>query len=191
MNPKDFKVNWKINEYDQWTAFDYDQLEKTNLKDSTKAFLIDGFPDGAAPCLDFGLDSTDGNLYNIAEYYTEVELVNGTENYWIFGSDGAGNPICIDSSSNDKIILLDHELGFEPIQDINKNVIELAKCLLVFKDFFSLIESELGEEVLMDSIFPVAYLDKLKKQFEEINPNIFLESDFWKTEIECLYDEIE
>ncbi|WP_396637416.1 hypothetical protein [Maribacter sp. R77961] len=191
MNKKDFKIYWNINEYDQWTEFDYKQLERAKLTDLTKNFLSGGFPDGAAPCVDFGLESSDGKFYNITEYYSDIDLVKGTENYWIFGSDGAGNPICIDSSSNDKIVLLDHELGFEKIQDINQNIIELAKCLLEFKNFISEIESEFGEDAFMDSKFSKANVDDLKERFKKINPNIFLESEFWKIEVECLYDEIE
>lgn len=191
MNTIEFKKQWNPNEFDTWTAFNSKQFKRTPLTKSTTEFLAGGFPYSAAPFLDFGLERYDGVLYNIAEYYSGTDVVKGAENYWIFGSDSSGNPICMDSSANDKIVLLDHELGFEPIQTINKNIIELASCLLEFKRFVAQVQLEFGEDGFMDSKFTKNHLEELKNKFQSINPNIFIESDFWKNEIENLFFEIE
>ncbi len=191
MNTIEFKKQWNPDEFDTLTAFNSEQFKRTPLTKSTTEFLAGGFPYSAAPFLGFGLERYDGALYNIAEYYSETDVVKGAENYWIFGSDSSGNPICMDCSANDKIVLLDHELGFEPIQDINKNVIELALCLLEFKRFVAQIQLEFGQDGFMDSKFTKNHLEELKNKLQSINPNIFIESDFWKSEIENLFSEIE
>ncbi|MEH6538259.1 MAG: hypothetical protein V7719_17815 [Psychroserpens sp.] len=101
------------------------------------------------------------------------------------------NPICIDSNSNDEILLLDHEQGFEPIQKFNKNVTELFQCLLEYKNFIELINLEFGEDGFFESKYTIMYLEKLKIQFKNINSNIFTESEFWNGEISMLFEEIE
>ena len=191
MDKTEFKTKWNLKRFESWTDFDPAIFDSSNLLERTKEFLKGGFPNGAAPFLNFDLENSDGKLKNIAEYYSNQEQIEGTENYWVFGSDGAGNPICIDSSSNDKILLLDHELGFQPIEHINKDVIELAYYLLEFRNFISDIQTEFGENGFFDSKFTKLHLDGLKERLEKINHNIFSESDFWKREIESLYEEIE
>ena len=186
---KNFKAKWKPNEIHPWTEFSPEQLNKTSLSNLTKDFLINGFPESSAPFLSFGIENYDSKFITIAEYYSDYQLDSKTKNYWIFGSDGNGNPICIDSNSKDEILLLDHEQSFEPIQKINRNVIELSQCLLEYKQFVELINSEFGEGGFFESKFTITHLNELKKRFEQINKNIFSESDFWNGEMEMLIEE--
>ncbi len=186
-----FKTEWNPDELNTWSEFNFEQLNKTTLSDFTKNFLINGFPESAAPFLSFGLENYESEFKTIAENYSEYKLNLKTKNYWIFGSDGNGNPICIDSNSNDEILLLDHEQQFELIHKINRNIVELSQCLLEYKNFIKFINSKFGEGGFFNSKFTQTHLEKLKEQFEKINPNIFIESDFWNGEIEMLYHEIE
>jgi hypothetical protein len=50
-------------------------------------------------------------------------------NYWMIGSDGSGNPMCI-SVRTGAIWLLDHEDHFRTRQFVNSSVALLAECLL-------------------------------------------------------------
>ena len=188
---QNIKTDWNPDELNEWIDFKLDQINKTDLSDFTKNFLLNGFPENAAPFLSFGLSTYDCEFKTIAEYYSEFQLDSKAKYYWIFGSDGNGNPICIDSKSNDEILLLDHDQGFEPIQKINKNVNELFQCLLEYKNFIELIISEFGEDGFFDSKFTNSHLEKLKIRFKNINPNIFTESEFWNGEISMLFEEIE
>lgn len=188
---ENLKEKWNPNETHTWNEFNKEQLNKTSLSSFTKQFLSDGFPSAAAPSLSFNFEIYNSEYKTIAAYYSEHQLNPKTNNYWIFGSDGSGNPICIDANSNDKILLLDHEQGFDPIQSINKNIVELAHCILEYKNFIELINSEFGENGFFDSKFTKTHLIALKKRFELIDINIFRESDFWNGEIEMLFEEIE
>jgi len=52
-------------------------------------------------------------------------------NYWMLGSDGCGNPICM-SARNGAIWMLDHEDHFKTRQFVNSSVALLAECLLAY-----------------------------------------------------------
>jgi hypothetical protein len=191
MNPIEFKDIWMKNDSERWTEFPIEQIEKSNLNNETKEFLKVGFPEDSAPFLGFGLRSYDWEFNNIGDYYDDYELDDKTKNYWIFGSDNSGNPICIDSSDNDKLILLDHEQDFEVIQTMNKNISELASSMLLFRNFIEKINSELGEDGFFDSKFTEQHLTELENDFKKLNTNYYIESNFWDTEIENLRAEIE
>ena len=171
MTPKEFKTKWNPDEISGWIEHD---LSNINFNTKTMKFLKNGLPENVAPYLSFD---------------PKVEIFN--DGLYGIGSDGAGNPIAIDSKNNDIIVLLDHELGFKPIQKINKNVIELSKCLLEFKTFIEQINFEFGEDGFYESKFTERHISELKKQFKKINPNMFSESEFWENEFENLYYETE
>jgi hypothetical protein len=181
MNPTEFKLKWIQDKSDRWTEFNVNELEQSDLNQSTKDFLTLGFPEDAPPYLGFGLRSYDWKFNTILGYYEYDDLDPATKFYWILGSDNSGNPICIDSSQNDRIILLDHEQNFEIIQSVNKNISELANSLIIYRDFVENSNSEFTEENLI----------KLEESFISLNPNYYIESNFWDTEIENLRAEIE
>ena len=191
MNPIEYKKIWMKDDSERWTEFPIEQVDKSNLNNETKEFLKVGFPEDAAPFLGFGLRSYDWEFNNIGDYYSDYELDAKTKNYWIFGSDNSGNPICIDSSDNDKLVLLDHEQDFEIIQTMNNNISELATSILLFKNFIEKINSEFGEDGFFDSKFTENHLTELENDFKKLNPNYYIESSFWDTEINNLRYEIE
>ncbi|PCH74995.1 MAG: hypothetical protein COB98_09545 [Flavobacteriaceae bacterium] len=191
MNPIEFKKLWKANNSERWVKFPSDQVEKSSLNERTKEFLKIGFPEDAAPFLEFGLRSYDWEFNTIQGYYDDYDLDCKAKNYWIFGSDNSGNPICIDSSDNDKLVLLDHEQGFEFMENMNKNISELASSILLFRNFIEKINKEFGEDGFFESMFTEKHLTKLENEFKELNPNYYIESSFWSTEIENLRSEIE
>ncbi|MEP5339582.1 MAG: hypothetical protein ABJL44_20060 [Algibacter sp.] len=176
---------------ERWTEFPIEQVEKSNLKNETKKFLKVGFPEDSAPFLGFGLRSYDWEFNNIKDYYDDDELDDKTKDYWIFGSDNNGNLICIDSSDNDKLVILDHEEGFEVIETMNKNISELASSMLLFRNFIEKINSELGEDGFFGSKFTENNLTELENDFKKLNPNYYIESSFWNSEINNLRAEIE
>ncbi len=105
----------------------------------SKEFLTVGFPLDAAPFLSFDWRSYSGRFNFIEEAYPGYGRPSATKKYLILGSDGVGNPVCFDISDNDKIVLLDHEQGFEKIDIINTDISEFASCLLLYKNFIEKI----------------------------------------------------
>lgn len=191
MKPIEFKEIWMKDNSEQWMHFPIEQIENSNLGYLTKQFLKVGFPKSAAPFLGFGPIVRHGKFNNIKDYFSEYELEEKTKNYWMFGSDGSGNLICIDSSSDDKLVLLDHEQGFELIENINKNISELASFILLFKNFIKKINTEFGKDGFFNSRFTKKHLTELEYNFKELNHNYHIESSFWNTEVENLRVEIE
>ncbi|KAB1153647.1 hypothetical protein F7018_16410 [Tenacibaculum aiptasiae] len=191
MTPIEFQKLWMNNSSENWVEFPIDQIEKSNLNEKTKEFLKIGFPEDAAPFLGFGLISYDGEFNTIQNYYDDYELDDKTNNYWIFGSDNNGNPICIDSSDNDKLIILDHEQEFEFMETMNKNIAELASSILLYRNFVEKTNKEFGEDGLFESQFTEKHLTELENEFKKLNPNYYIESSFWDNEIENLRAEIE
>ena len=49
----------------------------------------------------------------------------------MIGSDGAGNPICVEQGTG-AVVLLDHEDRFLTRQFVNSGVSQLAECLLAY-----------------------------------------------------------
>ncbi|MDB5122611.1 MAG: hypothetical protein JWP94_740 [Mucilaginibacter sp.] len=190
MTAEEFKKQWDPGKFNRWADLEVTEIEKAPLSALTKDFLKAGFPEDAAPFLNFGWKSEKGRFYNIAELYPKYADINLTKNYWIIGSDGEGNPICFDVSQNDRVILLNHEQGFEIICVMNSNINELAACLLLYKYFIRKIQKENGEEAYSDANFSIVDLSELKDSFKQINNNIFKESGFWRSEINALEKEI-
>ena len=191
MNPIEFKKLWMTRDSERWVEFPIDQVEQSNLNEKTKEFLKIGFPEDAAPYLGFGLRSYDWEFKTIQDYYNYDDLNDKAKDYWMFGSDGSGNLICIDSSDHDKIVLLDHEQGFVFMENINTNIAELASSLLLFRDFIVRINAEFGKDGYFESLFTENHLIELENEFKKLNPNYYIEASFWDSEIENLRAEIE
>jgi len=51
--------------------------------------------------------------------------------YRTIGSDGAGNPLCVEHLTG-AVVMLDHEDRFRTRQFINSSVRQLAECLLAY-----------------------------------------------------------
>ncbi|MGV7107586.1 hypothetical protein [Flavobacterium sp. U410] len=185
MNPTEFKNIWLNNDLETWSEFPNEQIEKSNLNDLTKEVLKIGFPNSAAPFLDFGLISFDNIFTNIHDYYSDSDLDINTKNYWIIGFENSGNLICVDTSKNDQIIIVDHEQDFEVLEVMNKNIIELGKSLLLYRNFIENVNSEFGEDGFFDSLYSLNHVKSLEQEFNKNNIN----SSFWISEIENLKSE--
>lgn len=191
MNLTEFKNLWTTNNSETWISFPIHQVEKSNLNEKTKEKLKFGLPHYAAPFLSFGITDYDLEFNTIHHFYDDNHLDKKTKDYWVFGSDGNGNPICFDTGSNDKIVLLDHEQGFEIIEDINKDISELVSALWLYKEFIEKINSEFGDDGFFDSKFTEQHLSELEYSFKSLNPNYHIEASFWYNEIKNLKSEIE
>lgn len=87
-------------------------------------------PREAAPCLSF--DRFDRprpiwEVYGIPEHWTAADR-DRLAPYRMIGSDGAGNPVCVDGGG--AVWLLDHENHFRTTQFVNSSVLQLGECLL-------------------------------------------------------------
>ncbi len=52
----------------------------------------------------------------------------------MLGSDGSGNPICIDNEG--RVLIVDHETGFTEAQMVNSSLVHLVESVGVFEVYF-------------------------------------------------------
>lgn len=93
----------------------------------------DVLPNEAAPFLTFHQASQPAPIWEVFGIPSEWSPAERERlaPYRIIGSDGAGNPICIEHGAN-SVVLLDHEDRFRTKQFVNSSVRQLAECLLAY-----------------------------------------------------------
>jgi hypothetical protein len=85
--------------------------------------------------------------------------------YRMIGSDGAGNPLCVEQGTG-AVWLLDHEAQFHTRQFVNSGIPQLAECLLAY----------MGERE------PKRFLTAIR----DIDPPALAEASFWTQEASAL-----
>lgn len=91
-----------------------------------------GLPGSAAPCLSFRKAALMPRVWEIyAPGKWNRQKKAHLLQYRMLGSDGAGNPICVDETTGG-VFLLDHEDGFRSVQFVNSTIAHLAETLLLY-----------------------------------------------------------
>ena len=93
----------------------------------------DVLPDSAAPCVTFKEAARPGPVWEVfgrAAPWSPADRER-LGPYRMIGSDGAGNPICVEQGTG-AVVLLDHEDWFCTRQFVNSSVSRLAECLLAY-----------------------------------------------------------
>lgn len=159
------KENWKQSEYEK----------------IIKA-LINGVPSSFAPFSSFNNKENYIHLQTLNDYFNE-SLENGSE-YIVFGSDGGGNPFCINKLNDNQIVLLDFD--GEKIVSTNKNINEFLDSIFIYRSFVDVIQSKYGEDALFENLYEDEDIETLKQEFSKLNPKLLVNSEFWKQQIEEL-----
>jgi hypothetical protein len=127
----------------------------------------DVLPDSAAPCVSFKEAGRHLPLWEVFgsphEWSSEDRERLGP--YVMIGSDGAGNPICVEQGTG-HVILLDHENNFVTRQFVNSSVRQLAECLLAY----------MGEQEV----------ERFRSAVEVIDKAALSDRTFWLCEVNCL-----
>jgi hypothetical protein len=124
-------------------------------------------PYSAAPCVSFKEASRPLAIWEVfgsPANWSPMEREHLAP-YRMIGSDGAGNPICVEQVSG-AVLLLDHEDWFRTVQFINSGVLQLGECLL----------SYMGEN---DG-------KRFRSAVEMIDPPAIVEGSFWWHEAAAL-----
>jgi len=166
-----------------------DFLEGVPLSEQDRIFLLNvGFPEEAAPFLSF--DDFKVELKPIHEkwgspYDYSDEEKSRLRPYMVIGSDGAGNPIAIDTGNNCEIVHLDHDDWFNTVTFVNSSISNFALFLLLTKEMMEKANSELSEEELEDEI-PESYKNEVLNSMQQIDPKAMEEGKFWRAEVGML-----
>ena len=127
----------------------------------------DWLPDSTAPRLTFRQAAEPAPVWEVyadSSDWTQLdrELLAA---YKVIGSDGSGNPICLDEGSG-AVVILDPDYRFRALQLVNSSVRQLGECLLAY----------LGEQ---DG-------GRFRAAVEAIDPAALAERSFWWREAENL-----
>ena len=173
MNNLDFIKAWCV-DGDRVNKFDSKEVDALGLSESTKSFLKSGLPAGASPFLNFcpcqGGKFKKRSLPTLSETYNLNEPFN---RYRIIGSDGSGNPICLDME-NEEVFHLDHEDNFKPTF-MNSSVQHLTQFLLEIRNSAEKLETKSG------------YYEVLEK-LNKIDKKAIKNSKWWVEELKTLLD---
>lgn len=177
MDYKELIKNWKS---DELYKFDVHDISGKGLNEAAAGFLsIVGLPTSAAPFLSFAGDS-ERELDNISDIY---ETEEDRHRYFLgIGSDGAGDPVCLDLRNECQVVTLNHEEDFEPTF-MNSSVSELFQFLTLYKRFVEEVIRENGEDAFLDANFTDSQYEELKKAMEAVDNKALRTNTFWAQEL--------
>jgi hypothetical protein len=93
----------------------------------------DVLPGEAAPCMTFHQAARPAPLWQVFGIPSQWSAADRERlaPYRMIGSDGAGNPVCVEQGTG-TVVPLDHENGFRTPHFVNSSVRQLAECLLAY-----------------------------------------------------------
>jgi hypothetical protein len=186
MKAYEFKNKWNLTE-NNLRSISLLTLDAFNLTDDVKKFLNEaGLPEDAAPFLGFvgdvNLNDKYGSISFLTDWFNFLEAEY--RKYVIIGSDGSGDIIALDSENNCTVEWLDHEDYFSS-RFMNSSIIQLANSLLVYREFFKLINEDKNEHNLAQPNFSDTQFEDLMTNLSGIDKKAVKEG-FWKNELDLL-----
>ena len=136
-----------------------------------------GLPRDAAPYLSF-----DTTLERVSTTYN---LPLGFAQFVQLGTDGVGNPIVLNTSSNAYVEWLDHDRGFAA-HYINCSLQAFMASLVAYRRFIEDLLATRGEEAYLDADFTDEQLTVLQQSLREVDAQALAEDGFWQLEISTL-----
>ena len=183
MTPEEFIEKWGNGE--KLNPVNYERLKSLNLSKETTDFLkIAGLPYSASPFLSFTKDTPTNGIDTLSKVYG---LDNQYDKFIMIGSDGSGNPIVIDISKSENIVLLDHESEFCIIELINSSINNLGACLLYYRNFIQQIIAENGDDAFLEANFTDSQYNILRDQINSNEQS--LKYSFWHKELRNLIED--
>ncbi|MDF1746910.1 MAG: SUKH-4 family immunity protein, partial [Gimesia sp.] len=136
--------------------------------------------------LDFKTPAS-GPLPNVAESWQQGA---GFRRYRIIGSNGSGDPVCIDEVENGQVVYLNHDFNFKRVL-INSSIPALAESLVVYREFIREVQKRNGEDAWLDGDIPEDVLESIDGELKRIDPAGMQPGCFWSFELERLLEEQE
>jgi hypothetical protein len=183
MTPQEFKIIW-TNTGDALSPLTSKRLPRLNLQPRTMEFLTQaGLPVDAAPFLSFVDDSEE--VYKRIDRLTDQHDFLGKDfaTWIVIGSCSDGDPIAINAELNDQIDWLDRDNYFEP-GFFNSSIEALAECLVIYRNFVFEIQKTNGENAFLNGDFSDSQFETLRSNLLEADCNVFIETGFWKEQLE-------
>jgi hypothetical protein len=173
ITPQQFKQRWERTKNERLVAFPQDSLSDVRLSADAREFLVEaGLPKEAAPFLNFKPPKS-GALTRVSVVWHQPPAF---ARYRIIGSNGSGDPVCIDEEIGGQVVYLNHDNLFQRVL-MASSVFTLAECLMQVRDFIA----EIGD---IDSI-PPGRIEPMIERLRTIDPAACGEEGYWPQEIRC------
>jgi hypothetical protein len=197
LTPEEFRKQWLIEPKDNLVSYTEEELPASLLGLPTKQFLKQaGLPASAPPFLSFNEKLYSPVLQNVKQYYK----LQGEDfaTYYMIGSEGGGDVICIDTKNQDQVMVLssdhihsvdndeeqDYHPQFVPVMFMNSSILQLAECLLVYRNFVSRIRAEHNGQSFVEITPSADAIAKLAKELEAVDLQSIKEKSFWWHQIQ-------
>ncbi|RYY11721.1 MAG: hypothetical protein EOO04_34755 [Chitinophagaceae bacterium] len=180
MTTESYKTYWE-NCGERLYTYTKEVIARHNTDFATRSFLTSyGLPEDAAPFLTFhikeGMLDTPGKVF-------KIDFV-GSDNYLMFGSNGSGDPLCIDITNGNHIVYLNHDDNFNAVF-INEDILKFACCLIRYRDFIASILTDDPNDFSRRKFTDIE-LEELKKSFIAIDSRCLAEEAFWSAQLSDL-----
>jgi len=185
MTPEHFADQWP-KDAEPLENYSDSELRKFRLNIATINFLAKaGLPKSCAPFLSFAGSKNISNSGNSITTLSDIyQLDKKFEAYVVIGSDGAGNPIAINTNKDCLVQRLDHENNFSE-EFMNSSIHSLAHSLLLYTNFILSILVTHGENAYLDCVFNDDEYNTLTRNFRAADEQALSEG-FWKEELNRL-----
>jgi hypothetical protein len=180
MTPEEFINKWDCIKNGPLNKFKEVDLMNTYFSDEVKRFLsIGGLPETPPPYLEF----TSSQFKPITDVFDMPEQF---QKYWVLGSTGSGNPICI-TEKDENIVSLTNGDNYKVIF-VNSSLNQFAECILAYVSMIDKAIEINGEDAYIDNDIPKVVMEWLKGELEKIDSKCMEAGFFWSTEFENLFE---
>jgi hypothetical protein len=118
-----------------------------------------GLPSDAAPFLSFSQMHGQKLLTPNQIFRIDFEYL---DDYLMFGSNGSGDPLCIDTAKQNEIVYLNHDNHFDRVF-VNKSISQFALCLIKYRDFYLSLVDIASEDYSRREFSDQEYIELKKK----------------------------
>jgi hypothetical protein len=175
MTALEFKEKWALHS-EKWSElriFPKNQVDNLDIDDFDKQFLyLSGLPFGCAPFINFG-DFKNTILERLIDVYNLDDSFNGL---YIIGSDGSGDPICVQDKTGE-IVILNHDNDFDETF-MSSSLRQMAEFICLVREGYSKITEKYGIDAAWNEGEAMDLKSIYREKLRAIDPEA-IEDGFW------------
>src|SRR5687767_1957358 len=185
MDTQSIKKHWSDKGENLYT-YKMSQLDNNRLNERTRRFLTEyGLPRDAAPGLSF--DSWESETIPTPNQVLRIDFEE-LHDYLMIGSNGSGDPICIDLKTNNEVVYLNHDNYFERVF-MNSSISHLLQSIIKYESFWASLNPSFENNIFSKRRFSDEEYYQLKQDFLTIDNRCLDDDSCWLAELEGLLSE--
>ncbi len=176
MTALEFKEKWILEEDDEWSAlkiFPKNQVDNLDIDDFDKQFLyLSGLPYSCIPFISFG-KFEDTKLEKLVDKY---DLDDSFDELYIIGSDGSGDPICVQDKTGE-VFILNHDNDFDEMF-MSSSLHQMAEFIFLVREGYSAITEKYGVDAAWNEGEAMDLKNIYREKLRGID-SVAIEYGFW------------